>query len=55
MPLTQVLREAVEHEAQRLRDNATPRFGIVRGDGTATRVLAADERAPARHGGRARE
>jgi hypothetical protein len=49
--LTQVLREAVEHEAQRLRDDAAPRFGIVRGDGNATRAIADDEHAPARHGG----
>ena len=50
--LAQVLREAVEREAQRLRDDARPRFGIVRGDGTATRIVASDEHAPARRGGR---
>jgi hypothetical protein len=50
--LSQVLREAVRHEAQRLRDNAAPRFGIVRGDGNATGAIAADEHAPARRGGR---
>jgi hypothetical protein len=50
--LTQVLREAVEHEAQRLRDDAAPRFGIVHGDGNATRAIADDEHAPARHGAR---
>ncbi|MCA1690567.1 MAG: ribbon-helix-helix protein, CopG family [Actinobacteria bacterium] len=46
--LTQILREAVEHEAGRLRRAATPRFGIVRGDGTATESIARDEHAPAR-------
>jgi len=50
--LTQVLREAVQHEAQRLRDDAAPRFGIVRGDGDATRAIADDEQAPARQGAR---
>lgn len=50
--LSQVLREAVEHEAQRLRDDAAPRFGIVRGDGNATQEIAGDEHAPARRGAR---
>ncbi len=50
--LGHVLREAVEREAQRLRADATPRFGIVRGEGRATRVIADDEHAPARHRGR---
>jgi hypothetical protein len=50
--LTQVLREAVEHEARRLRASAQPRFGIVQGDGSATRTIAADEDAPARRRGR---
>jgi hypothetical protein len=50
--LAQVLREAVEREAGRLRRRATPRFGIVRGDGTATRTIARDEHAPARRPGR---
>lgn len=50
--LTQVLREAVEREAQRLRAKAPPRFGIVLGDGTATRVIADEEHAPARRSGR---
>ena len=50
--LSQVLREAVEHEAQRLRDDAAPRFGIVRGDGNATQAIADDEHAPARRGAR---
>lgn len=53
VPLTQLLRAAVEHEAQRLRANARPRFGIVRGNGTATRTIANDEHAPARRRGRA--
>lgn len=52
IPLAHVLREAVEREAQRLRGNARPRFGIVRGDGTATRTIAEDEHAPARRSGR---
>jgi hypothetical protein len=51
--LARVLREAVEREAQRLRNDATPRFGIVRGDGGSTARIAADEDAPARHRGRA--
>jgi hypothetical protein len=50
--LTQVLREAVQHEAQQLRDDAAPRFGIVRGDGDATRAIADDEHATARQGAR---
>lgn len=50
--LSQVLREAVEREAERLRLGATPRFGIVRGDGSATRKIATDEDAPVRHDGR---
>jgi len=51
--LSQVLREAVEREAGRLRRSASPRFGIVRGDGTATAAIARDEHAPARRSGRA--
>jgi hypothetical protein len=50
--LSQVLREAVAHEAHRLRDAAAPRFGIVRGDGNATNAIAEDEQAPARRGAR---
>jgi metallophosphoesterase superfamily enzyme len=50
--LAQVLREAVEREARRLRRKAEPRFGIVRGDGTATGLIASDEHAPARRRGR---
>jgi hypothetical protein len=50
--LTEVLREAVGREAGRLRRRATPRFGIVHGDGTATQRIAADEPAPARRPGR---
>lgn len=53
--LAQVLREAVEREARRLRSDAAPRFGIVRGDGEASRTIAADEHAPARRRGRADE
>jgi hypothetical protein len=50
--LAQVLREAVEREAGRLRGETAPRFGIVRGDGNATRTIAGDEHAPARRPGR---
>jgi hypothetical protein len=50
--LAQVLREAVEREAGRLRRKAEPRFGIVRGDGTATASIARDEHAPARRSSR---
>jgi len=46
--LTQVLREAVEHEADTVRRRTEPRFGIVRGDGTATQKIASDESAPMR-------
>jgi Ribbon-helix-helix protein, copG family len=46
--LTRILREAVEREADRLRRKATPRFGIVHGNGTATESIASDEHAPAR-------
>jgi hypothetical protein len=50
--LATVLGEAVAREADALRRDALPRFGIVRGDGGATRRIAADEHAPARSGGR---
>jgi hypothetical protein len=50
--LAQVLREAVELEARRIRTRARPRFGIVHGDGQATRRMAEDEHAPARRSGR---
>lgn len=50
--LAQVLREAVERDAARLRRRAAPRFGIVRGDGAATQTIAEDETAPARRSGR---
>jgi hypothetical protein len=50
--LAQVLRGAVEREASRLRRRTAPRFGVVRGDGTATRAIATDEHAPARRRGR---
>lgn len=50
--LAQVLREAVKREAGRLRDQTSPRFGVVRGDGRATCRIAADEQAPARRGAR---
>lgn len=50
--LAQVLREAVEREAGRLRRKSKPRFGIVRGDGTATASIARDEHAPARRSSR---
>lgn len=46
--LAAVLRETVAREAESLRRKATPRFGVVSGDGTATRAIAADEHAPAR-------
>jgi hypothetical protein len=46
--LAQVLREIVQREAEELRGRARPRFGIVRGDGTATGQIARDEHAPAR-------
>ena len=50
--LAAVLREAVAREANALRRQAAPRFGIVRGDGSATGRIAADEHAPARRAGR---
>lgn len=50
--LARVLREAVEREADRPRARARPRLGVVRGDGTGTRQVAADEHAPARRGAR---
>ncbi len=52
VPLARVLREAVEHEADRLRHDTSPRFGIVRGDGSATRSIQRDEHAPAQRDGR---
>lgn len=50
--LAAMLRETVSREADSLRRRAAPRFGVVRGDGTATRAVAADEHAPARSGPR---
>ncbi|MGI8726659.1 MAG: ribbon-helix-helix protein, CopG family [Solirubrobacterales bacterium] len=50
--LTQVLREAVQAEAERLRGERMPRFGVFRGDGTSTTQIAEGEDAPARHSGR---
>lgn len=46
--LTEVLRDAVAHEADRLRTHARPRFGIFSGDGTSTQQIAQDEEAPVR-------
>jgi hypothetical protein len=46
--LAAMLREVVAAEAARLRSEKRPRFGIVRGDGTAAATIAADEDAPAR-------
>jgi hypothetical protein len=45
--LARVLREAVSQEADRVRRCTSPRFGIVRGDGTATQTIARNEHAPA--------
>ena len=50
--LATVLREAVAREADSLRRKASPRFGVVYGDGGATRAIADDEQAPARGSGR---
>jgi hypothetical protein len=50
--LAQVLRETVAREADRARKGAAPRFGVVRGTGNATRMIADDEHAPARRPGR---
>lgn len=50
--LAALLRETVAEQASRIRGNARPRFGIVRGDGTATAQIAADEHRPARRTGR---
>lgn len=46
--LAQVLREVVAREAGEIRKRARPRFGIVRGDGSATRQVELGEHAPAR-------
>ncbi|MCL4289380.1 MAG: hypothetical protein KJ051_03825 [Thermoleophilia bacterium] len=46
--LARVLREAVAREADEIRRRTRPRFGIVRGDGSATKLVAGDEHAPAR-------
>jgi Ribbon-helix-helix protein, copG family len=46
--LAALLRDMVTQQASSIRDNARPRFGIVRGDGTATAQIAEDEHAPAR-------
>jgi hypothetical protein len=46
--LAQVLREVVAREAGEIRKRTRPRFGIVRGDGNATRLIASNEQAPAR-------
>ncbi|MGI8696802.1 MAG: ribbon-helix-helix protein, CopG family [Mycobacteriales bacterium] len=50
--LAAVLREAVVQQASNIRRNSKPRFGVVRGDGTATAQIAATERAPAQRRGR---
>lgn len=50
--LASMLGEAVAREADRVRGKTKPRFGIVRGDGSATARIASDEHAPARRGGR---
>lgn len=52
VPLAHVLREAVAREANSVRRRTRPRFGIARGDGTATRTVAKDEHAPVRRRGR---
>jgi Ribbon-helix-helix protein, copG family len=46
--LAALLRDMVTQQASSIRDNARPRFGIVRGDGTATAQITEDEHAPAR-------
>jgi hypothetical protein len=46
--LSQVLREAVQHEAERVRDRARPRFGIVHGGGGLAQLSVEDEESPAR-------
>jgi hypothetical protein len=45
--LSYVLREAVANQADKIRGQTKPRFGIVNGDGTATKRIAAQENAPA--------
>jgi hypothetical protein len=50
--LATVLGEAVGIQADRLRRQARPRFGVVRGDGGATGAIGRDERAPVRRRGR---
>jgi hypothetical protein len=50
--LARVLRELVAREAEEIRRRRRPRFGIVQGDGGATRAIEADESAPARRRGR---
>ena len=48
VPLTQLLRDMVQREAEELRQHRRPRVGIVRrGTGLAA-AAAADEHAPAR-------
>jgi ribbon-helix-helix CopG family protein len=46
--LSQVLREAVEREAGRLRRATQPRFGIVHGDGNLAELRVEDEESPVR-------
>jgi Ribbon-helix-helix protein, copG family len=46
--LASILRELVAREAESLRSERRPRFGVVRGDGGSTRAIEADEHAPAR-------
>ena len=48
VPLSAVLREAVEAEASRLRTLARPRFGIGRSGTGAAQAAAADPEAPVR-------
>jgi hypothetical protein len=48
VPLATILREAVAHEADRVRSRAKPRFGLWRSGVGAARAAADDETAPVR-------
>lgn len=50
--LAALLRETVALHSAAIRRRATPRFGVVRGDGTATAQIAAGEHNPAARSGR---
>ena len=52
VPLSQVLREAVARQAETLRTERRPRFGVGRGDPDLSMTSVEDEASPGRGGSR---